>query len=91
MCYCPRDADDQTALVDVVIPSLGDAVTTAVLLAWWVELGDRVSVGDVLFEVGTEKTVCEISTLVDGTLAEVLAPNQSSVVPGMTVGRIRTS
>ena len=91
MCYCPLDSCEQTPLVDVVVPSLGEAVTTAVLIAWWVELGERISVGDVLFEVGTGKTVCEIVAEVDGTLVEVLAPNGGSVTSGMTVGRIRTN
>jgi len=88
MCDCPTDAADQKPLVDVVVPFLGEAVTTALLVVWWVELGARTSVGSPLFEVGTEKTVFEVAAEVDGTLAEVLAPNGESVTSGMVVGRI---
>jgi len=77
--------------VDVVVPFLGEAVTTALLVVWWVDLGGPTSVGSPLFEVGTDKTVFEVAAEVDGTLAEVLASNGESVTSGMIVGRIKAA
>ena len=91
MCYCPMDSDDQKPLVDVAVPSLGEAVTTAMLVVWHVELGEPTSMGSPLFEVGMDKTVFEVAAEVDGTLAEVLAPNGEGVTSGMIVGRIRAA
>lgn len=73
------------------MPFLGEAVTTAMLIVWWVELGERISMGSPLFEVGTDKTVFEVAAEVDGTLAEVLTPNGGTVASGAVVGRIRAA
>jgi 2-oxoglutarate dehydrogenase E2 component (dihydrolipoamide succinyltransferase) len=89
MCYCPMDEDGEGQWIDVVVPSLGDAVTTALLVVWWVELNQRTVRGEPLFEVGTDKTVFEVAAEAEGVLAEVLVPGGEPVSPGMVVGRIR--
>lgn len=89
MCYCPLDEDDESRWVDVVVPSLGEAVSVAHLVVWWVELNQRTVKGEPLFEVGTDKTVFEVSAGVDGMLARVLVPSGETLAPGVVVGRIR--
>lgn len=89
MCYCPMDDEDESGWVDVVVPSLGDAVSTAHLVVWWVELKQRTVKGEPLFEVGTDKTVFQVEAELDGVLAEVLVSGGATVTPGMVVGRIR--
>jgi len=89
MCYCPRDLDDENRWVDVLVPALGEAVSTALLVVWWVELNGRTQRGEPLFEVGTEKTVFQVEAEVDGVLAEIHAQIGDSVSAGMVVGRIR--
>ncbi|MHB8767039.1 MAG: biotin/lipoyl-containing protein [Deferrisomatales bacterium] len=88
MCYCPMD-DDEGRWVDVVVPAYGEAVSTAFLVVWWVELGQPTVRGEPLFEVGTEKTVFQVPAEVDGVLAEVRVPRGETVTPGLVVGRIR--
>lgn len=89
MCYCPMDDDDRSGWIDVVVPSFGDAVTTAVLVAWWVELNEGVARGEPLFEVGTDKTVFEVTAEASGILAEVLVSVGEPVHAGTVVGRLR--
>jgi pyruvate/2-oxoglutarate dehydrogenase complex dihydrolipoamide acyltransferase (E2) component len=89
MCYCPMDEDDGSGRIDAVVPWMGDAVTTALLVVWWVELNQPTVRGEPLFEVGTDKTVFEVAAEVDGVLSEVLVPGGEPVTPGMVVGRIR--
>ena len=90
MCYCPMDSDDDGCWVDVIVPPLGEAVSTAVLVAWWIEPNGRTGKGQPLFQVGTEKTVFDIDAEVDGVLVEMIAHPGEPVEPWMVVGRIRS-
>jgi len=80
-----------TAMVDVVVPSLGEDVSTVMLVAWLVEPGGASVEGEPLFEVETDKAVFEVEAEVTGTLAEVLAGAGAVVPPGAVVGRIRAA
>ena len=76
-------------MVDIVVPQLGEAVADVTLLSWLKRVGDRVEVGDILFEVDTEKSVVEIEAVDSGILEEILADDGSSVMPTEVVGRLR--
>ena len=80
-----------TAMVDVVVPSLGEDVSTVMLVAWLVEPGGACDEGEPLFEVETDKAVFEVEAEVTGTLTEVLADAGAAVSPGAVVGRIRAA
>ena len=75
--------------VDIVIPQLGEGVAEVTLLGWLKKVGDPIEVGDVLFEVGTEKAVVEVEAFDSGVLEEILVEGGSSVMPTDVVGRLR--
>jgi pyruvate/2-oxoglutarate dehydrogenase complex dihydrolipoamide acyltransferase (E2) component len=76
--------------VDVMVPSLGEDVSTVTLVAWLVEVGGPTEEGEPLFEVETDKAVFEVEAEATGTLVEVLVPAGEETAPGVTVARVRT-
>ncbi len=52
----------------IVMPKLGNTVESAIILAWHVELGAHVRVGDVLCEVETDKATLEVEATAAGIL-----------------------
>jgi pyruvate dehydrogenase E2 component (dihydrolipoamide acetyltransferase) len=52
----------------IVMPKLGNTAESAIILAWHVELGDIIGVGDLLCEVETDKATMDIESTADGVL-----------------------
>jgi pyruvate dehydrogenase E2 component (dihydrolipoamide acetyltransferase) len=76
---------------DIVVPQIGEAVSELRIVAWYKQVGDDVRVGDLLFEVDSDKAIVEVEAFVDGTLLEILAPADSAVMPQDVVARVATS
>ncbi len=58
--------------VPVVMPKLGNTSESAIILAWRKQVGDAVSVGDVLAEIETDKAIQEVTSPAAGVLLETL-------------------
>ncbi len=52
----------------VLMPKLGNTVESAIILAWLVDVGDAVQVGDVLCEIETDKATLEVESSAGGQL-----------------------
>lgn len=76
---------------DVIMPALGMAQTSGVIVNWLKSPGDAVAEGDPLMEVETDKAVMEVTALASGYLVEVLFPAGSDVPVGEVIGRIGES
>ncbi len=50
------------------MPKMSDTMTEGVLVSWLKKVGDKVSAGDVLAEVETDKATMELESYEDGTL-----------------------
>src|SRR5713101_4707040 len=48
--------------IDIVVPPLSQTSDTLVLTAWLKKVGDRVSKGEALFEVETDKATLEVES-----------------------------
>ena len=71
--------------VSIVMPALEMAQETGKLLAWRKREGERVTKGEPLLEIETDKAVVEIEAPADGVLAGVTA-HEGAVVPvGQTI------
>ncbi|MCE8538219.1 pyruvate dehydrogenase [Ruegeria pomeroyi] len=57
----------------VIMPALGMAQDTGLIVAWHKAPGDAVTSGDVLFEVETDKSTMEVEAGCDGFVAALLA------------------
>jgi pyruvate dehydrogenase E2 component (dihydrolipoamide acetyltransferase) len=72
----------------VVMPALEMAQETGKLLAWRKKEGDRVSKGEPLLEIETDKAVVEVEAPADGILAAVKAAEGSDIPVGQTIAWI---
>jgi multidrug efflux pump subunit AcrA (membrane-fusion protein) len=73
---------------DVIMPALGMAQKTGLVVRWLKQAGDPVKRGDVLMEVETDKAVMEVEADADGTLTDVSAAAGEQVPVGEVIARI---
>lgn len=74
--------------LDVIMPALGMAQDSGVILAWHKSPGDPVSEGDALFEVETDKAAMEVEAQGSGFLTDVTASAGDEVPVGQVLARI---
>src|SRR3989440_12900859 len=67
--------------ISVVMPALEMAQETGKLLAWRKKEGERVTKGEPLLEIETDKAVVEVEAPGDGILAGITADG-GAVIPG---------
>ncbi|SEQ10602.1 2-oxoglutarate dehydrogenase complex dihydrolipoyllysine-residue succinyltransferase [Thalassovita taeanensis] len=65
--------------VDVMVPSLGESVTEATVSTWFKKVGDTVAQDEMLCELETDKVSVEVPAPAAGVLAEITAPEGSTV------------
>ncbi len=64
---------------DVMVPTLGESVTEATVSTWFKKVGDTVAVDEMLCELETDKVSVEVPSPVAGRLAEIVAPEGTTV------------
>ena len=64
------------------MPKLSDTMTEGTLVAWKKKKGDKVSAGDVIAEIETDKATMEWESPEDGTLAEIYVEEGGKVNVG---------
>jgi len=69
---------------EIKVPSVGESITTGVIVTWLKRSGDSVQDGDILFELETDKAVLEIPSTGSGML-EILVDEGTEVAIGQTV------
>ncbi len=84
----PAPSDDLPDGKAVIMPTLGMAQDSGLLVAWHKQPGDAVSADDVLFEVETDKSVNEVNAGFDGYLGATLAEAGEDVPTGQTIAII---
>ncbi len=72
---------------EIKVPSVGESITTGVIVTWLKQNGDAVQDGDILFELETDKAVLEIPSTGSGTL-EILVDEGTEVTIGQTVAML---
>lgn len=78
------------ALVDLVMPKLGESIMEATVLKWHKKPGDTVQMDETVLEIATDKVDSEVPSTAAGVIEEILF-NVNDVVPiGTTIARIRT-
>src|SRR5262245_63452669 len=74
--------------MDVLMPQLGETVDEGKVLVWYKKVGDKVSPGENLFEIDTEKVSMEVPSAVAGTLQEIRVQVDESAPVGAVVAVI---
>jgi len=78
------------ALVDLIMPKMGESIMEATILKWHKQPGDSVTEDETVLEIATDKVDTEVPSTAQGTLEEILF-NVNDVVPvGAAIARIRT-
>lgn len=73
--------------IDIKIPQSGTE-TEAVFLEWAVNVGDRISAGDVIASVETDKAVVEVEAEHDGVIISLTAEKDDEITLGQSLGKI---
>ena len=62
-----------------MVPTLGESVTEATVSTWFKAVGDAVAQDEMLCELETDKVSVEVPAPAAGVLAEIVAPEGSTV------------
>jgi len=76
---------------EVIMPALGMAQDTGLIVSWFKSPGDAVKSGDALFEVETDKATMEVEAPTDGYLTHVQADAGAEVPVGNVIALISDS
>ena len=68
----------------VLMPKAGISVESCIIGTWHKQPGDRINIGDVLFDYETDKAAFECESTAEGTLIEVFF-NEGDEVPCLTI------
>jgi 2-oxoglutarate dehydrogenase E2 component (dihydrolipoamide succinyltransferase) len=83
-------APAQAAGTDIVVPTLGESVTTATVARWLKQPGDAVKADEPLVELETDKVSVEVNAPASGTLSAIHAADGAEVAVGSVLGAIAT-
>ena len=73
---------------EIIMPALGMAQETGILIEWFKAEGEAVTQGEPLMEIETDKAAVEIEAPVSGVLAHVTAQPGDKVPVGQTIAFI---
>ena len=76
---------------EFLMPSLGADMESAVLMEWLVNVGDKVTKGQIIAELETSKGVIEIEVFEDGIIKELLVEPETECRVGTPLAIISTS
>ena len=79
------------AIVDLIMPKMGESIMEATILKWLKNVGDSVKMDETILEIATDKVDSEVPSTAEGVIHEILF-NVNDVVPFDTViARIKTA
>lgn len=78
------------ALVDLVMPKLGESIMEATILKWHKQPGDSVALDETVLEIATDKVDSEVPSTSAGVIEELLWKVNDVVPIGSVIARIRT-
>lgn len=78
------------AIVDLIMPKLGESVMEATVLRWNKKPGDHVQLDETILEIATDKVDSDIPSPSTGIIEEVLFHENDVVPVGSVIARIRS-
>jgi pyruvate dehydrogenase E2 component (dihydrolipoamide acetyltransferase) len=73
---------------EITMPRLSDTMEEGVVVAWLKQVGDKVTRGDILAEIETDKALMELEAYDDGVLEQILAEPGTRVSIGNPIALI---
>ena len=78
------------AIVDLVMPKMGESIMEATILKWHKQPGDHVKMDETVLEIATDKVDTEVPSTAEGIIEQILY-NVNDVVPvGSVIAKIKT-
>ncbi|GLR18544.1 dihydrolipoamide acetyltransferase family protein [Portibacter lacus] len=78
------------AIVDLVMPKMGESIMEATILKWLKKEGDTVELDESILEIATDKVDSDIPSPVEGVISEILFIENEIVEVGKVIARIKT-
>lgn len=78
------------AIVDLVMPKMGESIMEATVLKWHKNAGDKVKMDETVLEIATDKVDSEVPSTAEGTITEILFKENDVVPVGTVIARIDT-
>ena len=76
------------AIVDLVMPKMGESIMEATVLKWHKKPGDHVKMDETLLDIATDKVDSEVPSTAAGVLTELLYKENDVVPVGAVIARI---
>jgi len=76
------------AKVEVIMPQMGESITTGTITKWHKAAGDKVKLDEILFEISTDKVESEIPSPMAGTIVEILYPEGATIDVGKVIAYV---
>ncbi len=76
------------AIVDLVMPKMGESIMEATVLKWHKQPGDHVKMDETLLDIATDKVDSEVPSTAAGVLTELLFKENDVVPVGTVIARI---
>ena len=78
------------AIVDLVMPKMGESIMEATVLKWHKKPGDHVKMDETLLDIATDKVDSEVPSTTAGAITELLYKENDVVPVGAVIARIDT-
>ncbi|HMR81735.1 MAG TPA: dihydrolipoamide acetyltransferase family protein [Niabella sp.] len=78
------------AIVDLVMPKLGESVMEATVLKWLKNVGDTVKMDETVLEIATDKVDSEVPSTAEGIITEILYKENDVVPVDTVIAKIQT-
>ena len=78
------------AVVDLIMPKLGESIMEATVLKWFKQPGDEVKMDETILEIATDKVDSEVPSTAAGVIEEILFKVNDVVPIGTVIAKIRT-
>src|SRR3989337_4221365 len=79
------------AVVDLVMPKLGESIMEATILKWHKKSGDPVQMDEAVLEIATDKVDSEVPSTAKGIIEETFFQVNDVVPIGTVIARIKTN
>lgn len=76
--------------VKIVMPQMGESITTGTITKWNKNVGDSIAVDEILLEISTDKVESEIPSPVAGVVATILGKVGDTIDVGKLIAEIET-
>src|SRR5690554_2990211 len=78
------------AIVDLVMPKMGESIMEATILKWHKQPGDVVEMDETVLEIATDKVDSDVPSTAAGKVTELLFKEDDVVPVGTVIARIET-